>query len=51
MIIKSFELSKYHIKKSHFFLLYGLNEGHKKQAINEKFKKFYSENTYNYEEN
>jgi DNA polymerase-3 subunit delta len=51
MIIKSFELSKYDIKKSHFFLLYGLNEGHKKQAINEKFKKFYSENTYNYEEN
>ena len=51
MIIKSFELSKIDIKKNHFFLLYGLNEGHKKQVINDKFKKFFSENVYIYEEN
>ena len=51
MIIKSFELSKIDIKKNHFFLLYGLNEGHKRQVINDKFKKFFSENIYIYEEN
>ena len=51
MIIKSFELGKIDLNKNFFFLLYGENEGHKKQIIEEKFKKFYSENIYSYEEN
>jgi DNA polymerase-3 subunit delta len=50
MIIKSYELAKIDLKTKHYFLLYGVNEGHKKQIINEKFKKFYSQNTYVYEE-
>ena len=51
MIIKSFELEKIDLKRNHFFLLYGENEGHKKQVIKEKFKKFYGENIYLYDEN
>jgi DNA polymerase III subunit delta len=51
MIIKSFELTKIDLKKNNFFLLYGENEGHKKEVIEEKFKKFYKENIYFYEEN
>ena len=50
MIIKSFEIAKIDLKKNRFFLLYGENEGHKKQIIDEKFKKLYLENIYNYEE-
>lgn len=50
MIIKSFELGKIDLKKNNFFLLYGVNEGLKKITIEEKFKKFYSNNTYDYEE-
>ena len=49
MIIKSFEINK--IDYSHkFFLLYGENQGHKNQIINEKFKKKYPESIYFYEE-
>ena len=51
MIIKSFELTKIDLKKNNFFLLYGENEGHKKEVIEEKFKKFYKKNIYFYEEN
>jgi len=51
MIIKSFELTKIDLKKNQFFLLYGENEGHKKQVIEESFKKFYTNNIYPYEEN
>ena len=51
MIIKSYELEKIDLKKNHFFLLYGENEGHKKQVIKEKFKGLYSKNIYHYEEN
>ena len=51
MIIKSFELVKIDFKDKYFFLLYGQNEGHKKQIIDEKFKKTHKENTYLYEEN
>ena len=51
MIIKSFELTKIDLKKNQFFLLYGENEGHKKQVIEESFKKFYTNNIYLYEEN
>ena len=50
MIIKSFELGKIDLKKNNFFLLYGVNEGLKKITIEEKFKKFYFNNTYDYEE-
>tara|TARA_B110000046_G_scaffold121533_1_gene128168 strand:+ start:2885 stop:3880 length:996 start_codon:yes stop_codon:yes gene_type:complete len=50
MIVKSYELSKIDIKKNCLFLLFGANEGHKKQIINEKFKKFYPQSTYVYEE-
>ena len=50
MIIKSYELSKIDLKIKRYFLLFGVNEGHKKQIIGEKFKKFYSQNTYIYEE-
>ena len=51
MIIKSFEHSKINIEKNKFFLLYGENEGFKNQIIKERFKKFYHENIYLYEEN
>ncbi len=50
MIIKSFELLKINLKENHFFLLYGKNEGHKKEIIDEKFKKLYTSNTYNFDE-
>jgi DNA polymerase-3 subunit delta len=50
MIIKSFELSKVDLTKNKYFLFYGENEGLKKQSIEEKFKKLYSENIYTYEE-
>ena len=49
MIIKSFEISKIDLNDKCFFLLYGQNEGHKKQVLNEKFKKLYDESTYQYE--
>ena len=51
MIIKSFELNKIDIQKYNYFLLYGENQGHKNEIIEKKFKKFYSENIYSYEEN
>ena len=50
MIIKSFEIRKINLKKNYFFLLYGENEGHKKQVIKENFKNFFSNNIYHYEE-
>ena len=50
MIIKSFETAKIDLKKNNFFLLYGENEGHKIQVIEEKFKKQFSENKYVYDE-
>lgn len=51
MIVKSFELEKIDLKNKKFFLLYGENEGLKKEIIEKKFKKNYSDNIYNYEEN
>ena len=50
MIIKSFQINKIDLKKNRFFLFYGENEGLKNQIIEEKFTKFYSENSYHYEE-
>ena len=51
MIIKSFELDKINLKKNSFFLMYGENQGLKNQVIDEKFKKYYSDNIFHYEEN
>ena len=51
MIIKSFELSKINLKENQFFLFYGKNEGLKKEIIKEKFREFYTDNIYNYDEN
>ena len=50
MIIKSFELEKINLKKQSLFLLYGENQGHKNQIIENKFKVKYPNNTYYYEE-
>ena len=38
MIIKSFEAEKIKSLKNNLILLYGANEGHKNQVINELFK-------------
>ena len=51
MIIKPLELLKTNLKDINFLLLYGSNEGHKKEIIEEKFKKFYTDNIYTYDEN
>ena len=51
MIIKFFEVEKVDLKTKQFFLLYGENQGLKNEIIEKKFKKNYSKNTYNYEEN
>ena len=49
MIIKSFELNKINLNKTRLILLYGVNEGLKKQAINNLIKG--KNNIYSYEEN
>ena len=49
MIIKSFELNKIDLNDKQFFLLYGENQGHKNELIQNKFKKDLK-NIYNYEE-
>ena len=49
MIIKSFELNKINLDKKRLILLYGVNEGLKKQAINNLIKG--KNNIYSYEEN
>ena len=50
MIIKSFELNKIDLESKKFFLLYGENQGHKTEIIEQKFKKKFDENIYFYEE-
>ena len=49
MIIKSFELNKINLDKKKLILLYGVNEGLKKQAINNLIRG--KNNIYSYEEN
>ena len=49
MIIKSFELNKINLDKKRLILLYGVNEGLKKQAINNLIRG--KNNIYSYEEN
>ena len=51
MIKKSFELKNENIKENCLFLFYGQNEGLKNEIIEKVFKKNYSENIYQYEEN
>ena len=51
MIVKVFELNKIDIKKDHFFLFYGENDGHKNEIISDKFKKNFLESIYYYDEN
>ena len=50
MIIKSFEVAKIDFKNKYFFLLYGQNEGHKKQIIDKEFRDSYDGGVYFYEE-
>ena len=51
MIIKSFEFKKVDIRKYNFYLFYGENEGLKKELIEIKFKNYFENKTFNYEEN
>jgi len=50
MNIKTFELVKINLKKKNLYLLYGSNEGFKKEVIEQQFKKSFSESTYLFEE-
>jgi DNA polymerase-3 subunit delta len=50
MIKKSFDLNNLKLKDNNFFLFYGQNEGFKNQIIEEKFKKNYTDNIYQYDE-
>jgi DNA polymerase-3 subunit delta len=50
MIVKVFELNKIDIRKNHFFLFYGENQGHKNEVIKERFKKDFLESIYYYDE-
>jgi len=50
MIVKSFELSKIDLKKNHYFLFYGDNEGLKEEIIKNLFEKKYLNKIYRYEE-
>ena len=49
MIVKSFEISKKKFDKQNFFLIYGENEGLKKEII-QNFKKNFNWNVENYDE-
>ena len=51
MIIKSFEFKKTYIKSYNFFLLYGENDGLKKEIIDTNFKNEFKNETYRFEEN
>ena len=50
MILKHFELSKEKLKNYRFFLLYGNNQGHIQETINNIFKPNLPRNIYKYEE-
>ena len=51
MIIKSFETEKIKSIKHNLILLYGANEGHKNQIINELFKRFFKGEVLRFDEN
>jgi len=50
MIIKNYEIGKVNFLKKNFTLVYGLNEGHKKEIIKEITEKIKSDNVNKYEE-
>ena len=50
MIIKNYEIGKVNFLKKNFTLIYGLNEGHKKEVIKEITEKIKSDNVNKYEE-
>ena len=50
MIFKSYEINKINFGKTKFILIYGSNEGHKKEIINEISKKFKEHKIDNYDE-
>ena len=50
MIIKNYELNKLKNSNIKLYLLYGENEGHKNEAINEYFILKFEKNIYRYEE-
>ena len=50
MIIKNYELNKLRNSSIKLYLLYGGNEGHKNEAINEYFILKFEKNIYRYEE-
>ena len=50
MIIKNYEIGKVNFLKKNFTLVYGLNEGHKKEIIKEITEKIKSDNINKYEE-
>ena len=50
MIIKNYEIGKVNFLKKNFTLVYGLNEGHKKEVIKEITEKIKSDNINKYEE-
>ena len=50
MILKYNELKKINLKKQKIILLYGNNQGHKKQVLDEQLKPILPKNIFNYDE-
>ena len=50
MIIKSNQINKINFLEKKLYLLYGQNEGHKKEIIKKHFENKYLESIYRYEE-
>jgi len=50
MILKSFELQKFDLKKNNFYLFYGENDGFKEEVVKNLFEKNYTNKIYRYEE-
>ena len=43
MIIKSYEINKINLNKTHFFLMYGENQGFKNEVLNNFFEKKFTD--------
>ena len=50
MILKYFDFKKINLETQKFILLYGNNQGHKEQFVNENLKPILPKNIYSYEE-
>ena len=50
MIIKSYEINKINLNKTHFFLMYGENQGFKNEVLNNFFEKKFLKKIYRYDE-